>query len=133
MFQKGFGFDSIEGRFRIEDGDAFTCNLSLEGPAAAIGIVGRAGLNARDYEQSAIVSANFGNSLPIMGGLVAGPQAAAALLIFSQIFKKPLQDLSQVYYDIDGSWDEPMIESADAASFAETGRGAGCIEAETNE
>ena len=128
VFQKGFGFDKIEGVFRIDEGDTYTCNLSLEGPAAAIGIVGRAGLTARDYEQSAIVSANFGNTLPVVGGLVAGPQVGAALLIFSQIFKKPLQEMSQVYYDIGGTWDEPSIESSDAASFAETGRAAGCIE-----
>ena len=102
--------------------------VSLEGPAAAIGIVGRAGLTDRDYAQSAIVSANFGNTLPVVGGLVAGPQVAAALLIFSQIFKKPLQDLSQVYYDIGGTWDEPSIDSSDAASFAETGRVSGCID-----
>ena len=128
VFQKGFGFDKIEGVFRIDRGDTYTCNLSLEGPAAAIGIVGRAGLSDRDYAQSAIVSANFGNTLPVVGGLVAGPQVAAALLIFSQIFKKPLQDLSQVYYDIGGTWDEPSIESSDAARFAETGRVSGCIE-----
>ncbi len=128
VFQKGFGFDKIEGVFRIDDGDTYTCNLTLEGPAAAIGIVGRAGLTDRDYAQSAIVSASFGDTLPVVGGLVAGPQVAAALLIFSQIFKKPLQDLSQVYYDIGGTWDEPTIESSDAASFAETGRVSGCIE-----
>ncbi|MDJ0916681.1 MAG: YhdP family protein [Woeseiaceae bacterium] len=128
VFQKGFGFDTIEGVFRIDDGDTYTCNLTLEGPAAAIGIVGRAGLTDRDYAQSAIVSASFGDTLPVVGGLVAGPQVAAALLIFSQIFKKPLQDLSQVYYDIGGTWDEPSIESSDAASFAETGRLSGCIE-----
>ena len=128
VFQKGFGFDKIEGVFRIDDGDTYTCNLSLEGPAAAIGIVGRAGLTDRDYAQSAIISASFGDTLPVVGGLVAGPQVAAALLIFSQIFKKPLQDLSQVYYDIGGTWDEPSIESSDAESFAETGRLSGCIE-----
>ncbi len=127
VFQKGFGFDEITGNFRIENGDAYTCDLSLEGPAAAIGIVGRAGLASRDYEQSAIVSANFGNSLPIIGAVAAGPQAAAALLIFSQIFKKPLQDLSQVYYSIDGSFESPSFEGTDAAAFAEAGRLANCL------
>ena len=43
------------------------------------------------------------------GALVAGPQVAAALLIFSQIFKKPLQEVTQVYYGIGGSFDEPII------------------------
>ena len=127
MFDKGFGFDSIEGSFRLIDGEAYTCNLSLVGPAADIAIIGRASLTQREYEQAAVVSANFGNSLPVVGAVVAGPQVAAALLIFSQIFKKPLQEMGQVYYGIDGSWDDPAIEGMDAESFAESVERAGCI------
>jgi len=127
VFDKGFGFDKIEGSFRIIDGEAYTCNLSLDGPAADIAIIGRASLTAREYEQAAVVSANFGNSLPVVGAVVAGPQVAAALLIFSQIFKKPLQEMSQVYYSIDGSWDNPVIESTNAAAFASQVELTGCI------
>lgn len=127
VFQKGFGFDSIQGSFRLEDGTAFTCNLSLEGPAADIGIIGRVDLVNRDYAQAAVVSANVGNTLPVVGALAAGPQAAAALFLFSQIFKKPLQDIGQVYYSVSGDWDEPAIESANAAQFAAIGKQAGCL------
>jgi uncharacterized protein (TIGR02099 family) len=127
VFTKGFGFDEIKGDFRLDSGDAYTCNLSLAGPAADIGIVGYANLVDREYGQTAVVSANVGNTLPIVGAVIAGPQVAAALLIFSQIFKKPLQDMGQVYYTIDGSWDEPTVDSTNAQNFAERGRNAGCI------
>ena len=53
--------------------------------------------------------------------------SAAALLIFSQIFKKPLQEVSQVYYSIGGTWDEPALERTDAANFASHGELAGCL------
>ncbi|MBU2675581.1 MAG: TIGR02099 family protein [Gammaproteobacteria bacterium] len=129
VFSKGFGFDKIAGTFRIVDGESYTCDLSLEGPAADIGIVGRTGLATRDYDQAAIISANFGNTLPIVGAVVAGPQVAAALLIFSQIFKKPLQEVGQVYYGISGSWDEPVVDSTNAATFASRGELAGCVPA----
>jgi len=128
VFGKGFGFDKIQGTFTIVDGDTYTCDLSLESPAADIGIVGRAGLVTRDYEQTAVVSASFGSALPIAGALVAGPQVAAALLIFSQIFKKPLQEVTQVYYSIGGSFDEPIIETATAEIFALSGAMTGCID-----
>jgi uncharacterized protein (TIGR02099 family) len=127
VFDKGFGFDLIDGTFRIVDGEAYTCNLSLEGPAANIAIIGRASLTDREYEQAAVVAANFGNTLPVVGAVVAGPQVAAALLIFSQIFKKPLQEMGQVYYAINGPWDDPMIESTDAADFASSAETSGCI------
>ena len=128
VFGKGFGFDEIRGKFRVDNGQTFTCNLSLEGPAAAIGIVGRAGLVERDYDQTAVVSASFGNALPIVAAALGGPQVAAVMLIFSQIFKKPLQEVSQIYYGISGSWDEPVIESVTAELFAEQGMLAGCID-----
>jgi uncharacterized protein YhdP len=127
VFNKGFGFDVIAGTFRIDDGITYTCDLSLDGPAADIGIVGSADIANRTYDQTAIVSANVGNTLPIVGAVVAGPQVAAALLIFSQIFKKPLQEVGQVYYAIEGSWDEPNVESTDSAAFVTSGEVAGCL------
>jgi uncharacterized protein YhdP len=128
IFNKGLAFDSINGDFRVTNGDAFTCNLSLEGPAVDVGIVGRASLVARDYEQAAVISANVGNSLPVVGAVIAGPQVAAVMLIFSQIFKKPLQDMGQVYYSISGSFDEPEVESTDAEMFASHAALAECIQ-----
>jgi uncharacterized protein (TIGR02099 family) len=127
VFERGFGFDEINGNFRLEGGQAYTCDLSLKGPAADVGIVGRAGLVDKTYEQAAVVSANVGNTLPVVGAVVAGPQVAAALLIFSQIFKKPLQEMGQVYYGIDGAWDEPAIDAIDARRFAEVTALAGCL------
>lgn len=127
VFNKGFGFDSIAGNFRIDDGRTFTCDLSLEGPAADIGIVGVADIANKTYNQTAVVSANVGNTLPIVGAVVAGPQVAAGLLIFSQIFKKPLQEVGQVYYGITGSWEEPDVESVNSESFVATGELAGCL------
>ena len=128
VFDEGFGFDAITGDFRIAEGNAYTCNLTLTGPAADVGIVGRAGLVNRDYDQAAIVSANVGNTLPVVGLLAGGPQVAAALLVFSQLFKKPLQDMGQVFYTVEGSWDEPGVDNADSQRFALVSNRAGCIE-----
>lgn len=126
VFAKGFSFDEITGNFRMVSGETFTCDLTLKGPAADIGIIGRAGLVSREYQQAAIVNASVGDTLPIVGALAAGPQVAAALLIFSQIFKKPLQGVGQIYYSIGGNWDEPLIETTNAEHFAATYEAAGC-------
>ena len=128
VFDKGFSFDRITGDFRLVNGDAFTCNLTLTGPAADVGIVGRAGIETRDYDQAAVVSANVGSTLPVVGLIAGGPQVAAALLVFSQIFRKPLKDVGQVFYTVDGSWDEPAINSADSQIFAQISDRAGCID-----
>jgi uncharacterized protein (TIGR02099 family) len=116
VFEKGLGFDEIHGDFTLDGGNAFTNNLALEGPAADVGIVGRTGLVARDYDQTAVVYANFGASLPVAGALAAGPAVGAALLIFSEIFKKPLKEMSSTHYRITGSWDDPVVERVAASA-----------------
>ena len=128
VFETGFSFDRITGNFRLLEGDAFTCDLTVAGTAADFGIVGRTGLATRDYDQSAVVGVNVGNTLPVVGGILGGPQVAAALFVFSQLFKKPLKDMGQAYYSVDGSWDEPLIERADSQRFVETSSLASCID-----
>ena len=131
VFGGGFGFDRIDGTFRLDDGEIYTCNLSLKAPAADIAIVGRTSLVDNDYEQTALIGANVGNALPVVAAAAAGPQAAVGALIFSQIFKKPLQGLSQVYYAIDGSWSAPVLTPASAEHFAARSELAACLEVVT--
>jgi uncharacterized protein YhdP len=117
VFNKGLVFDEISGDFDLVDGNAYTDNLKLTGPGAEIGIVGRTGLRDQDYEQQAIVTAEPGNILPTVGGLLAGPGVGAALLIFTRIFKEPLRGIGQAAYCIKGSWDAPTVERLSAGQL----------------
>ena len=60
VFGKGLAFDKIEGDFTLSDGNAYTSNLIMDGPAAGVRISGRVGIEAEDYDQTAIVSAEVG-------------------------------------------------------------------------
>jgi uncharacterized protein YhdP len=117
LTDKGLAFDTVRGDFDLRDGSATTDNLLVKGPAAEIGLIGRVGLKNRDYDQTAVVTGNFGNSLPL-AALAGGPVVAGAVLLFTQVFKQPLKGLARGYYRITGSWDNPIVErikSADAA------------------
>jgi uncharacterized protein YhdP len=114
---KGLAFDTIRGDFRLKSGDAFTENLLLKGPAAEIGIVGRTGLERRDYDQTAVVTGSFGQSLPVAGTLAGGPVVGAALLVFSQIFKEPLKGMARGYYRITGTWENPVVQRVEASEI----------------
>ena len=123
LTDKGLAFDTVRGDFDLRDGNAYTENVLLKGPAAEIGLIGRVGLKNKDYDQTAVVTGNLGSSLsiPVAGALVAGPIGAAAVLLFQQVFKQPLKGLARGYYRITGSWDNPTVErikSADAAAAA---------------
>jgi uncharacterized protein (TIGR02099 family) len=110
VFNRGLVFDDVTGDFLIVDGNAYTDNLKVTGPVAEVGIIGRTGLRDRDYHQQAIVTAEPGRILPTVGALLGGPQVAAALLIFTRIFKKPLRGIGSASYCVTGGWQEPKVE-----------------------
>jgi uncharacterized protein YhdP len=116
LTEKGLAFDTVHGDFELRDGNAYTSNLLLRGPAAEIGIAGRTGFGSRDYDQTAVVTGNLGASLPVAGALAGGPAVGAAVLLFSQIFKEPLKGITRGYYRITGPWDDPVVERVDAAA-----------------
>ena len=119
LTDKGLAFDAVRGDFELKQGNAYTDNLLLTGPAADIGIAGRTGLGTRDYDQTAVVTGNFGATLPVAGALAGGPVVGAAMLLFSQVFKEPLKGMTRGYYRITGNWDEPQVERVVASDAKE--------------
>jgi uncharacterized protein (TIGR02099 family) len=119
LTDKGLAFDTVRGDFDLRDGNAFTENVLVKGPAAEIGLIGRVGLKNKDYDQTAVVTGSLGSSPLPLAGFVGGPVLGAAVLVFTQVFKQPLKGLARGYYRITGSWDNPIVErikSADAAA-----------------
>lgn len=109
LTSKGLAYDVIRGSFELRDGNAYTNNMLLEGPALEIGLIGRVGLATRDLDETAAVAGKMGVTLPLASTLAAGPVVGAAVLLFSQLFKQPLKGLVRGYYHISGSWDNPQI------------------------
>lgn len=110
MTDEGLVFDSLKGRFRLDFGDAWTCNLSLEGEVADMAIVGRTGIRREDYDQVAIVRPHVSNLIPVSAAFLGGPTVGIATLLVAQIFKKPLSGIGESYYTVKGSWSSPDIQ-----------------------
>ncbi len=102
-------FSTIDGNFRIDFGDAWTCNLGLEGDVADMVLVGRTGLNAEDYDQVAVVRPQLSNLMPVPAAFLGGPTVGVAALLVSQIFKKPLSGIGESYYTVRGPWENTEI------------------------
>ena len=110
IFGKGFAFDSIDGDFLIEHGDAYTSNLVMSGPAAKIRMIGRIGLAKHDFDEALIVDTSVGASLPVLGALAASSVGVGAVLfILTEIFKKPLTAAGEIRYHLTGAWDNPVL------------------------
>ena len=110
LFGRGLAFDVVEGDFLLEDGDAYTNNLILEGPTARIEIAGRIGLARRDYDQRVRVTPHLSGGLPLAGALLGGPAVGAAILLFQKAVRDPLAGVARYEYRLRGSWDEPVVE-----------------------
>lgn len=106
---KGFVYDSIEGTFTIQNGDAYTSDLTVSGPAAKIHMVGRTGLVSHDFDEAVVVLPSVGSTLPVIGALAGGVGVGAVVFLLTEIFKKPLSAVGETRYHLSGTWDNPQL------------------------
>ncbi|HEX7028115.1 MAG TPA: AsmA-like C-terminal region-containing protein, partial [Gammaproteobacteria bacterium] len=110
VFAKGFRFDKMKGSFNFADGNAYTANYYIDGPAGRIDIEGRTGLLARDYDQRVLFRPDLSSSLPLVGTLLGGTSTGVAMIVvdrIARIFGKQTDDLARFEYRLTGSWDDP--------------------------
>jgi len=120
LFQKGFAFDAIEGDFTVENGNARTDNLVMDGPAAHIVARGRVGLTAEDYDQRVTVTPNVSAGLPLAGALAGGVAGGAAALLVERLLKQQIDKIGRVEYQVTGPWSAPAVERVAGAAKDET-------------
>lgn len=106
---KGFDFTSLQGQFTLRNGSAFTQDVAIEGPVAAIAITGRIGLNAKDYDLVIKVVPHFTSSLPVIVGLAGGPIAGAITWVANAVLGSTVQKIAETSYHITGSWGKPEV------------------------
>jgi uncharacterized protein YhdP len=112
LFKKGFAFDRIEGNFVLDNGDAYTNDLVILGPAARIEISGRIGLANTDYDELVTVIPSMSSSLPLAGAIAGGPVVGAALLVAERLLGDELERVSRFthrHYAVTGPWSDPVF------------------------
>jgi len=106
FFQTGMSFTEIRGDFSFDAGNAYTEGLKIKAPAADITVIGRTGLSARDYDQTALVKPKIG-VLPMVGAIAGGPAGAAAGLLAQRVLEG--ESALAAKYKITGSWEKPLV------------------------
>ncbi len=119
VFKEGFAFESIKGDIRIEQGQAYTTNLQLESVPAAILMTGRTGLATQDFDQDVYVAPNISDTATVASALAWGPQVAAVVALFQEIFKSDIKASTMTQYHLSGSWQNPIVRRVDAPSEEE--------------
>jgi uncharacterized protein (TIGR02099 family) len=122
LFADGFSFDSIEGSFLVDSGNAYTNDLVVDGPAARIEISGRVGLADKDYDQLVSVTPYIKSGLSLAGAIAGGPAVGAVMIVAETLLKdqlEPLNKLARKQYTVTGPWTDPVVTRVKAA---ETGK-----------
>jgi len=105
----GMEFDDIKGDLELQGQNLYTHNTKMDGPAAEISITGRTGLRDRDYDQKIVIVPKIRQTLPLIGGLVAGSTVGWGLLLLQNLFKSSIDDTVSIEYTMTGSWDDPQL------------------------
>ena len=110
--KNGFYFSSLDGDFRIDNGNIFTTNLLIKGPSAEILAVGTTNIIDETYNMRVVASPEFGEALPAIA-LLGGPITAAATFAAEKLakaFGKDINNLIRVKYTVTGPWSNPIIK-----------------------
>ncbi|MEZ5543014.1 MAG: YhdP family protein [Pseudomonadota bacterium] len=112
LFGAGFSFDRIEGDFVLDNGDAYTEKMVIDGPAAKIEISGRVGLVAQDYDELVTVTPYLSSSLPLAGAIAGGPAVGAAVIVAEKLLESKLRlnELARKQYEVTGPWSNPVVQ-----------------------
>lgn len=111
---KGFDFTNLQGNFTLQNGNAITRDVTIEGPVAAISIDGRIGMLNKDYDLVVKVVPHFTSSLPVIVGLAGGPVAGVVAWLANAVLGSTVQKIAETSYHITGSWSKPDVVKTSA-------------------
>lgn len=110
---RGFSFDTFKGDFSVRNGNAYTQNMFIDGSVAQVGITGRIGLSAKDYDLMISITPQLTSSLPVIVGIATGPigpLVGAATWVASKIVSPTVNHMATDTYRMTGSWSDPKIK-----------------------
>lgn len=111
----GFSFDTLDGNFQLQKGNAFTQNTTIKATVAQVAISGRIGLAAEDYDLQVSVTPHITSTLPLIVGLATGPVgpvAGAATWLASKLVGSAVDKIATDFYRMVGPWSDPKIEQS---------------------
>lgn len=109
VFSEGFAFDSIAGKFAIQNGLMRTDRLQIDGPAARVVMHGETDLQHETQHLSVNVQPDLGGTAAL-GVALINPLAGVATLLAHKILQNPLNQMFGFDYLVTGTWDDPKVE-----------------------
>lgn len=116
LFDDGFFYDSINGRFTIKEGVVTSERVSINGATADVTITGYTNLVNETVDQNVVVIPKLGSSLPVLAGWAIEPTTGLIMLLINKIFEPVLDVVVRIEYKIKGDLANPEVIELDKKS-----------------
>ena len=118
VFSQGFAFDFIRGDVTIRRGVAQTNNLQMSGVNAAVLMDGRASIADETQNLKVVVVPEIDASTASLIATAINPVVGLGSFLAQMFLRRPLMEAATQEFQIDGSWDEPIITKIDRRARA---------------
>ncbi len=114
LLKKGYSFDTINGDFIFDKGNAQTNNLIIDGPSSRIEVGGKIGLINRDFDQLVSVTPKLDTTVTLASALAGGPVAGVAALLAQELLTDKVDQINRFEYSVKGTWNKPELIPLDS-------------------
>lgn len=109
VLAKGLEFDKISGSYIIDGENLITNDTYMDSTSAKVLVTGSTGLRSQIYDQKMFITPKVRQTLPLLGGIIAGAGVGWGLLLLEKVFKSAIDKTVEIKYLIKGTWDDPKI------------------------
>jgi len=112
LTREGYPFDLLRGAWILQDDKLQTDDFRVEGPVGIIAISGTADVQQQTQDLRALLIPNLDMSgAALAAGFAVNPVLGVGALLTQWLLKGTVQDAMAVQYRVQGTWDEPQIET----------------------
>lgn len=109
LFEDGFFFDKMVGKFTINDGVITSEDVFIDGVAADVRVRGSINLVEQTVDQNVTVVPKIGSSLPLLAGWAIEPTTGLIMLIVNKIFEPVVDVVVSIEYKVTGDLSNPTV------------------------
>ena len=112
---EGLAYDTVRGRFMF---DREHVRLPEDSPlvvdtsSADLRLTGTLNMRAKTINSELLATLPVAGNLAVAAAFVAGLPAAAGVYVVGKLFKKQVDDIASVRYNVTGAWTNPAVEVA---------------------
>jgi len=111
LYRGGMVFDSIDGRLSFAQGQMFLVDpIQVDTPSARLQMGGQIDLRQETLDTSMVATLPVGGNATLIAAFAGGLPIAAGVYAVSKLFKRQVDKVASVSYQMTGAWADPEVE-----------------------